>query len=188
MKRIVSSRKSMLLLVGIEPEPFVGHQPPGHLPERPAPRDTSPQAAEVNATRSGLSMSETLYRVTPADLEIRGDGRTVAGIAVPFDEPTPIRDSFGGYTEVFRRGAFDAGTSRGGCGIRGAATGYGCRLLSSSTSREAKQAGSFLECPRCFPAKRSRKSFLGPSWWLSGQTEPRRVLSTAGFYSLQDQH
>ena len=29
------------------------------------------------------------------DLEIRGDGRTVYGLAVPFDSPTPIRDRSG---------------------------------------------------------------------------------------------
>lgn len=47
-----------------------------------------------------------LNRAHQADLEIRGDGRTVVGIAVPFDTPTPIRDASGSYTEVFRRGAF----------------------------------------------------------------------------------
>ena len=41
------------------------------------------------------------------DLEIRGgDGRTVYGLAVPFDTPTNIRDAQGTYTEVFREGAF----------------------------------------------------------------------------------
>ena len=44
------------------------------------------------------------------DLEIRNDdspdGRTLAGITVPFDEPTPIRDFEGEYVEIFRRGAF----------------------------------------------------------------------------------
>ena len=40
------------------------------------------------------------------DLEIRGDGRTVYGLAVPFDAPTPIRDRSGTYDEVFRMGAF----------------------------------------------------------------------------------
>jgi HK97 family phage prohead protease len=40
------------------------------------------------------------------DLEIRGDGRTVYGLAVPFDSPTPIRDRSGTYDEVFRMGAF----------------------------------------------------------------------------------
>jgi len=42
-----------------------------------------------------------------ADLEIRGgDGRTVVGIAVPFDQPTEIRELGRSYREVFRRGAF----------------------------------------------------------------------------------
>ena len=42
------------------------------------------------------------------DLEIRtrGEGRTIFGLAVPFDTPTPIRDRMGTYDEVFRMGAF----------------------------------------------------------------------------------
>lgn len=49
---------------------------------------------------------EYINRAHQADLEVRGDGRTVVGIAVPFDSPTHIRDASGTYTEVFRRGAF----------------------------------------------------------------------------------
>lgn len=51
-------------------------------------------------------MAERLTRATPADLEVRGDGRTVVGIAVPFDREAPIREGGRRYTEVFRRGAF----------------------------------------------------------------------------------
>ncbi len=51
-------------------------------------------------------MAEMIHRASHADLEVRGDGRTVVGIAVPYDDPTFIRDSSGTYTEVFRRGAF----------------------------------------------------------------------------------
>lgn len=40
------------------------------------------------------------------DLEIRGDGRTVYGLAVPYDQPTAVRDSAGTYDEVFRMGSF----------------------------------------------------------------------------------
>lgn len=40
------------------------------------------------------------------DLEIRADGRTIAGIAVPFDTPTRINSFDGPYTESFARGAF----------------------------------------------------------------------------------
>jgi HK97 family phage prohead protease len=39
-------------------------------------------------------------------LDGEGDGRTVHGIAVPFDTPTPIRDAMGTYEEVFTRGSF----------------------------------------------------------------------------------
>lgn len=55
-------------------------------------------------------MSDILRRAwTPhLDLEVRnrGEGRTVYGLAVPFDEPTPIRDRMGTYDEIFRMGAF----------------------------------------------------------------------------------
>lgn len=51
-------------------------------------------------------MSGIIYRATHADLEIRGDGRTVAGIAVPYDDPVEIREIYGTFTEVFRRGVF----------------------------------------------------------------------------------
>lgn len=42
------------------------------------------------------------------DIEARadGDGRTITGIAVPFDEPTPIREMGREFVEVFRRGSF----------------------------------------------------------------------------------
>ncbi|MBP7632268.1 MAG: HK97 family phage prohead protease [Acidimicrobiales bacterium] len=49
---------------------------------------------------------DRLTRANPVDLEVRGDGRTVVGIAVPFDRSTPIRDASGSYDESFRRGAF----------------------------------------------------------------------------------
>lgn len=49
---------------------------------------------------------EYINRAHQADLEVRGDGRTVVGIAVPYDAPTAIRDHSGSYTEIFRRGAF----------------------------------------------------------------------------------
>lgn len=52
-------------------------------------------------------MSEPiLERVAPADLVIRGDGRTVYGIAVPFDREAMVNDGYGPYREVFRMGAF----------------------------------------------------------------------------------
>ncbi len=55
-------------------------------------------------------MSDFLRRAwSPmVDLEVRadGDGRTVFGIAVPFDSPTEIREGGEEFTEVFRMGAF----------------------------------------------------------------------------------
>jgi HK97 family phage prohead protease len=47
----------------------------------------------------------TEHRSFHADLEVRGDGRTVVGLAVPFGTATRIGGDFG-FTETFRRGAF----------------------------------------------------------------------------------
>jgi uncharacterized protein len=49
---------------------------------------------------------EQLYRTRPVDLEVRGDGRTIHGIAVPWDAPAEIREGGWRFTETFRRGAF----------------------------------------------------------------------------------
>lgn len=51
-------------------------------------------------------MAELITRTTAWDLEIRGDGRTVTGIVVPYNKPAPIVDVGGRYTEVFVPGAF----------------------------------------------------------------------------------
>ncbi len=55
-------------------------------------------------------MSELIRRAwSPmVDLEVRaeGDGRTVYGIAVPYDSPTEIREGGDEFTEVFRMGSF----------------------------------------------------------------------------------
>jgi HK97 family phage prohead protease len=52
-------------------------------------------------------MQDRLQRAFPGDLEIRGgDGRTITGIAAPFDSPAAISDIQGRYTETIERGAF----------------------------------------------------------------------------------
>lgn len=48
-----------------------------------------------------------------ADLSIRSDGRTIYGLAVPFDSLTSIRDSEGDYSEQFQFGAFSHTINRG---------------------------------------------------------------------------
>jgi HK97 family phage prohead protease len=40
------------------------------------------------------------------DLSTRGDGRTVYGIAMPFDREATVNDGWGDYVEVFRKGSF----------------------------------------------------------------------------------
>lgn len=45
-------------------------------------------------------------RSYPADLEIRSDGRTLVGIACPFDSPCEVYDFRGAYSETIQRGAF----------------------------------------------------------------------------------
>lgn len=52
-------------------------------------------------------MSGSLYRASQPDLEVRSDGRTVHGVAVPWDTPARVNDGFGPYTETFRRGSFE---------------------------------------------------------------------------------
>jgi HK97 family phage prohead protease len=48
-----------------------------------------------------------LSRTRPVDLELRGgDGRTIVGIAVPFDQPAEVSDGGWPYIETFRRGSF----------------------------------------------------------------------------------
>lgn len=53
-------------------------------------------------------MSDILRRswAPHLDLEIRGDGRTVYGLAVPFDTPATIYERGQSYDEVFRMGSF----------------------------------------------------------------------------------
>jgi HK97 family phage prohead protease len=47
------------------------------------------------------------HRSWGGDLELRGgDGRTIVGIAAPFNAPTNITDHRGSYQEVIRPGAF----------------------------------------------------------------------------------
>ena len=52
-----------------------------------------------------MMLTRSTYRA--ADLELRGDGRPVVGLAVPFEQPTEIRTGPGApFTEMFKRGAF----------------------------------------------------------------------------------
>jgi hypothetical protein len=50
--------------------------------------------------------AERLTRAFHADLEVRGDGRTIVGLAAPFEVPTEIRDHLGHYHETIAPGAF----------------------------------------------------------------------------------
>jgi HK97 family phage prohead protease len=49
-------------------------------------------------------MTPVLHRCS--DVEIRSDGRTIVGIAVPFDDPTEIHQDGRTFVETFKRGAF----------------------------------------------------------------------------------
>lgn len=53
-------------------------------------------------------MTDMIRRSFSGDIEIQsgGDGRTLRGIAVPFDQPTRIVDFWDEYDEQFARGAF----------------------------------------------------------------------------------
>lgn len=64
--------------------------------------DGSLRSTDLDFDSAGFIRDRT-YAV---DLEIRGDGRTVYGIAVPFDQVARVNDGRGPYDEVFRMGAF----------------------------------------------------------------------------------
>lgn len=51
-------------------------------------------------------MTDRLTRAHAVDLEVRAAGRTIVGLAVPYNTPTQIHDRTGSYSEVFRHGAF----------------------------------------------------------------------------------
>lgn len=51
-------------------------------------------------------MTDIIRHDFAADLEVRGDGRNVYGLCVPYDSPTMIRENGTSYEEVFRMGAF----------------------------------------------------------------------------------
>jgi HK97 family phage prohead protease len=52
------------------------------------------------------STDGVLTRTHTADLSLRGDGRTIHGIVMPYGEEARVNDGYGFYTEVFRQGAF----------------------------------------------------------------------------------
>lgn len=49
---------------------------------------------------------DRVQRAFATNLELRSDGRTIVGVAVPFASPTEIHDAYGAYMEVMVRGAF----------------------------------------------------------------------------------
>lgn len=53
-------------------------------------------------------MTDSISRAFVSDIEVRaaGDGRTVAGIVVPFDRTAVVSDGGPSYREAFQRGAF----------------------------------------------------------------------------------
>lgn len=51
-------------------------------------------------------MADLLHRSHAADLELRSDGRTIYGLAVPFDVEARVTEDNRTYREIFRKGAF----------------------------------------------------------------------------------
>ncbi len=89
---------------------------------------------------------ELLTRVAPVDLEIRGDGRTVAGIAVPFDTPAEIRGGLDRFVEVFRKGAFEKTIVERGDRVKALATHDHHSLpLGRATNLREDTAGLYAE-------------------------------------------
>lgn len=91
-------------------------------------------------------MAETLHRVAAPALTIRSDGRTVTGLAVPFDTPTDIREGTSSYVEVFRRGAFRRTIEQAAHKVKLLANHDGRRLpLGAATLMREDDAGLYLE-------------------------------------------
>lgn len=59
-------------------------------------------------------MTNVLQRTNAADLEIRSDGRTIAGIAMPFGQAAQNVEGARRYVETFVRGAFARAISERG--------------------------------------------------------------------------
>lgn len=53
-----------------------------------------------------MTQQPRMVRAFATDLEIRGDGRTIVGLAAPFNTPTDIVDYAGAYSEIIAPGAF----------------------------------------------------------------------------------
>lgn len=51
-------------------------------------------------------MNERLHRAFAGDLAVRGDGRTIVGLAVPYNVPARVSDGGRPYDECFAPGAF----------------------------------------------------------------------------------
>jgi HK97 family phage prohead protease len=90
----------------------------------------------------------TTRSYSPIDLEVRADGRTVHGIAAPFDTPTTIHEGSGvAFTEVIRRGAFARTISeRGPSRVKLMALhDYGAMPLGRATVLREDAAGLYIE-------------------------------------------
>lgn len=91
---------------------------------------------------------EVLTRTFAPDLELRanGDGRTVYGIAVPFDHPTRISEGGSTYTEIFKRGAFARTIAERGDKVKAYANHDRTKLpLGRATELREDSAGLYAE-------------------------------------------
>jgi HK97 family phage prohead protease len=82
------------------------------------------------------------------DLELRGgDGRTVVGIAAPFDSPAPINEHGRSFSEIIRRGAFARTIAeRGASKVKLLALhDYGAMPLGRASLLREDAAGLYLE-------------------------------------------
>lgn len=87
-----------------------------------------------------------LHRTHEADLEVRSDGRTVHGIAVPYNDPTTIRDWSGSYVEIFAPGAFAKTISERGHKVKALAQHNRQALpLGRATALREDAAGLYCE-------------------------------------------
>jgi uncharacterized protein len=81
------------------------------------PNDEHHQTGSPLFTRATTEATR-MQRTTTADLEVRSDGRTIAGICVPFDSPARIAENGIRFWESFKRGAFTKSINERGSKVK----------------------------------------------------------------------
>ncbi len=102
--------------VGIRPE-----RETGILPDPDTPGTTVAER-EDHTVRGRPMMNAKQTRSFDLEIRLAGDGRTIAGKAVPYGERATIRDAYGSFAEMFMPGSFARSIVERGSKVRLLAT------------------------------------------------------------------